>query len=111
MSNEMSLAEFQAQVWRSTSETAFQTQVLDLANTFGWDLAYHTHDSRRSPSGFPDLVLVRLRDRRVLWAELKTEKGVATPQQVCWGEALLHCGAEYYCWRPSDRAEIERVLG
>ena len=40
------------------TEKKFQAAVLQIANMYGW-LAYHTHDSRRSAPGFPDLVLVR----------------------------------------------------
>lgn len=41
-------------------EKVFQAQVLDLAHLSGW-LCYHTHNSRRSAPGFPDLVLVAAR--------------------------------------------------
>ena len=44
--------------------------------------AYHTHDSRRSAKGFPDLVLAK--NGVVLIVELKTDTGVATPDQVAW---------------------------
>src|SRR5688572_19177552 len=40
------------------TERAFQAQVVKYARLMGWT-AYHTHDSRRSQAGFPDLVLVR----------------------------------------------------
>ena len=36
----------------------FMPAVVELAKRFGW-LLYHTHNSRRSASGFPDLVMVR----------------------------------------------------
>jgi hypothetical protein len=40
-------------------ESVFQDQIVGLARFYGWDRVYHTHDSRRSHPGFPDLVLVR----------------------------------------------------
>jgi hypothetical protein len=40
------------------SEAAWQQQVEGLAAFYGFR-CYHTHDSRRSAAGFPDLVLVR----------------------------------------------------
>lgn len=43
--------------------------VVDAARLNGW-LVYHTHDSRRSAEGFPDLVMLRL--SRMVVAELKT---------------------------------------
>lgn len=56
-----------------------------LAKRLDW-LVYHTHDSRRSEPGFPDLVLVR--DGRVIFAELKTQRGRVSPAQDVWLERL-----------------------
>ena len=87
---------------------------------------YHTRDSRRSAAGFPDLVLVR--GPRLIFAELKTERGKLTADQVAWLEDLAMVAAtatgrawdppgdppppvpEVYVWRPSDRPEIGRIL-
>ena len=80
-------------------ERAFQEAVLQLARLHGW-LAYHTHDSRRSQAGFPDLVLVR--GQRVVFAELKSAKGRVRPAQRVWLDRLEAAGAETYLWRPSD---------
>lgn len=79
-------------------EREFQSQVLEAAGLMGW-LAYHTHDSRRSQPGFPDLVLVR---ERVVFAELKTDKGTLRPEQATWLERLRDAGAEAYLWRPRN---------
>jgi len=80
------------------SERDWQNQVRELALLHGW-LIYHTHDSRRSDPGFPDLVLVR---ERVVYAELKREKGKLTAEQKAWRYSLNGAGAETYVWRPSD---------
>jgi hypothetical protein len=72
----------------------------------GWRY-FHAYDSRRSPPGFPDLVLAR---DRVLFAELKTLKGRVRPEQLEWLERLRAAGAECYLWRPAHAREIERVL-
>jgi hypothetical protein len=94
---------------REMSERAFQDAILDLAALYGWR-AYHTHDSRRSQAGFPDLVLVR--GQRVVFAELKREGKKPTAEQQRWLDALAATGAvEAYLWRPSDWPEIELVLG
>lgn len=64
------------------SERQLQATVIDLAKAYGWRY-YHTYDSRRSPEGFPDLVLLR-----------------------------VDSSVETYLWRPSDllNGEIEKIL-
>jgi hypothetical protein len=59
---------------------------------------YHTHDSRRSPAGFPDLVII---GSSVLWRELKTEGGSVRREQEMWGASLLAAGQDWGIWRPS----------
>lgn len=82
--------------------------VTDIAEPAGWR-RYHTYDSRRSDSGFPDLVLVR--DGRLIFVELKSQKGRSTPAQREWLRELGAClGVEVFLWRPSDVTEVERVL-
>lgn len=68
-----------------TPEAVFQAQVVQLAGFYGW-LIYHTHDSRRSQPGFPDLVLVR--GAELLFVELKTASGRVRPEQQMWLDAL-----------------------
>lgn len=87
-------------------EATFQSQVLEMAKRLHW-LAYHTRDSRRSEPGFPDLVLVR---DRVIFAELKSERGKMSPEQITWRDALRSAGAEFYEWRPSDLQHIATIL-
>lgn len=84
------------------SEREFQGIVLELAGLHGFELAYHTHDSRRSAPGFPDLVLVSSRHGRVLFRELKTDVGRISPQQRVWIEGLTAGGADAGVWRPAD---------
>lgn len=87
--------------------------------------AYHTLWSVGSDGGMPDLILVR--PPRVLFAELKTERGKLTKGrlhptnrgrrtrwtdgQLEWLADLAHCpGVETYLWRPSDAQEIAQIL-
>lgn len=87
-------------------EAVFLAHVRQLAAACGW-ATYHTHDSRRSEAGFPDLVLVR---ERVLFRELKTATGAVSRRQREWLESLVAAGADAAVWRPGDWDEIERVL-
>ena len=94
------------------SEKDFQGQVVKAAEALGW-LSFHAYDSRRSAQGWPDLVLVR--PPRLLFVELKSDKGKLTPDQVVWMEALARVetaggGIECYVWRPADFDNALRVL-
>jgi hypothetical protein len=91
----------------SLSERAFQSQVVRYARLAGWAV-YHTYDSRRSQPGFPDLVLVRR--PRIVWAELKSQRGKVTTEQQAWIDELRACDQEVHVWRPSDWRTVERVL-
>jgi hypothetical protein len=91
---------------RALNEAQFQRQVTDLATLLGWSW-YHTHDSRRSPAGFPDLVLWR---DRVVFAELKTDKGRTSVAQMNTCDGLTIAGAEVHVWRPRDFPDVKAVL-
>lgn len=91
------------------TERQFQAQVRELAALLGWD-AYCSWTSIHSPGGWPDLVLVHPGKGRVIFAELKSDKGrVSVRQQYCL-DSLELCGQEIYVWRPGDLEEIARVL-
>jgi nucleotide-binding universal stress UspA family protein len=108
-------------------EKHFMADVVKLAKRLGWRV-YHTHNSRRSEPGFPDLVLARpkiitgpyaMSAARVIFAELKTETGKVEPAQQEWLDVLQAVAenagnngrnVEVYLWRPSMWPEIERVL-
>jgi len=83
-------------------EREFQAVVVEVAQLHGFELAYHTHDSRRSAPGFPDLVLVSSRHGRVLFRELKTDTGRVSKDQVKWLTGLVAGGADAGVWRPAD---------
>lgn len=87
-------------------EKQFLAAVIAVAKRLGWR-AYHTHDSRKSAAGFPDLTLWR---ERLLFAELKTDAGQLSAAQLNVIEGLREAGAEVYVWRPSDWAEVLLVL-
>lgn len=113
------------------NEAILQDAVLDMAKALGW-LTYHTHDSRHSAAGFPDLTL--LRPPRLIMAELKGDGGKISDSQLAWGAGLqtvadcvwpLHADVEgllptereyalftYALWTPREwfSGEIERAL-
>jgi hypothetical protein len=122
------------------SEAAFQQKVVNLARFCGWRV-YHPPDNRPSGrtgrvqdvvAGFPDLTMVR--GPRLVFAELKAEKGRLALAQAEWLDALLDVtraveivvqeseGAraagydvprprvDVFVWRPSDWPVIEEAL-
>ena len=103
----MTPEQLQATLIRAMPEKELQAHVIDLAEALGWRW-YHVHDSRRSPSGFPDLCMCR--SARLIFAELKAEWGRTRPDQVHWLNALREAGAETYIWRPSDIPTIQEIL-
>lgn len=92
-----------------------EAQLLDnvrkLSLLTGW-LFYHTYDSRRSDAGWPDTVMLNVRQRRILFVELKARKGQLRPMQVVWLQALAEVGMETAVWRPQQWLDgtIERAL-
>lgn len=105
------------------TEKAFQQQVVALAKILGWRV-YHPFLSKWSERGFPDLTMVRARDRRIVFAELKAEKGRVSEAQAEWQELLEAVAygdemdtwdpnrphVDMYVWRPSDWDAIEKAL-
>lgn len=104
------------------NEKDFQQAVWELAISLGYIVGW-THDARKSEPGEPDLRMVHKEQGRVLFIELKSEKGKLTkgrwnkagtrfmPGQEDWAEALNACpGVEYYCLRPSDWDQIVEIL-
>lgn len=85
---------------KDMSESVFQSKVIAMAKRLGWE-HYHTHDSRRSVAGFPDLVLVQPQKGWIIYRELKTEKGRVSKDQWHWLGMLRACGQDVDVWRPS----------
>lgn len=103
------------------SEEGFQQLIIEYAQKMGWMAAhfrsvriqradgswYYATPAGADGEGFPDLVLSR---ERIIIAEIKKQKGRRSHAQLRWAYALARAKAEYYCWRPSDWEEIEKVL-
>ena len=104
-------------------EAAFQAEILRVAHQYGW-ATYHTHDSRGSDKGWPDLVLVR--NTQLLFVECKGVRTYVSKAQKLWLAMLQRIAdtvASYtgvlphgpliqvHLWRaPGDWNEIYRVL-
>lgn len=92
---------------RPLTEAVWQSHVLGYARSLGW-AAYHTRFSVGSDTGWPDLVLCR--PPRLLFVELKSDKGRVSEAQQAWLDRLLACGAEAFVWRPRDRDAVLEAL-
>ena len=92
----------------TVSERELTAYVRDVARVLGWR-RYHTWLSKHSPAGFPDEVLVR--SGRLIFAELKSERGKLSDEQEAWLEELRGVPAvEVFVWRPADMDAIAEVL-
>lgn len=100
--------QYRAQLAAAMTEADLQARVIRAARLTGWR-TYHTHDSRRSDAGFPDLVLVHAGQRRIMYRELKSARGRVRPEQREWLELLTAAGADAGIWRPADLLE-ERIV-
>lgn len=99
---------------RHISEDDLLTSILELAAHYGW-IAHHCRPARtdkgwRTPvqgrRGFPDLVLAHP-DGRLVFAELKSQNGRLTADQVAWRDTLTAAAAtcpraRVVEWRPVD---------
>jgi hypothetical protein len=99
-------------------EADFMAAVIEAAHVFGW----HTCHVRKSIGkgrkwttstsvvGWPDVAMWHETARRLLFAELKSESGKTTAEQLAVLASLAAAGAEVHLWRPSDWDEIARTL-
>ena len=95
------------QRWKN--EKAFQQSVVSAAEKLGW-MHYHTHDSRRSVAGFPDLVLIHPKRGSVWFVELKMPKGRLSKHQIHWLNNLKACKQGVWLWRPEHWDDILGLL-
>ena len=98
--------------WKDTElEKDFQERVCHLARLYHWRI-YSIPDSRRvSMAGYPDLTMWNVEQKRLIFAELKREKGkVSESQKIVLSELgqLVQC--EVYVWRPSDWDSIIEIM-
>lgn len=91
------------------TERTLQATITEMCVLFGIEW-YHTHDSRRSHRGWPDLALCG--SRGFITRELKAATGRLTHEQQRWGLMLRAVGVSWDVWRPDDlrSGRIEREL-
>lgn len=102
------------------TEAQWQRQLVDLAAMLGFHWLHlrpgQTSHGWRVPvsgtlgEGWPDLVFVRERDRRILFVELKSGKGRLTEEQEYVLGVLRNAGCEVYAWWPTDIDDAAAVL-
>lgn len=105
----VTLEEAQQRIDAAMHEAQLLANVRRVAKLLGWR-CYHTWNSQNSEAGFPDVVL--LRPPRLIFAELKRQSGVVSPEQQAWLQGLAEAGYECYLWRPDAwrTGRIEAVL-
>jgi len=94
-----------------------ERQLLDaVRDACKWSglLVYHTHCSRRSEPGYPDVTVCG--PSGVIFRELKAERGRLTPDQRTWLDRLRQAGSDAAVWRPTDwpdqvLTELARIGG
>jgi hypothetical protein len=80
------------------SEAGLESHVRRFIKDLGlW--GFHPFDSRRSKEGWPDWAIV---GSRIIYRELKAERGRVSPAQRTVGELLTGAGGDWAVWRPSD---------
>ena len=103
------------------TEADFQRQVVELLGILGWE---HLHvrksigrrggeagwQTTTNLKGWPDILAWSPKQRRVIAAELKSEKGRVSPEQVAVLASLEAAGVETFVWRPADLPVIQSVL-
>ena len=96
------------QVSGTVSEQAYMSTIQQAAEIYGW-YQYHTHDSRRSTPGFPDLVLIK--PPKVIFLEVKREKARLSVAQADVLAMLWGCNeVQAAVVRPSDWAQVVEWL-
>lgn len=102
------------------SEAQFQSQIWDVARTFGWRAAHfppsrnprggHMTAFAYNGKGWPDLVLCHPDRGLFVIAELKVKPNKPTLDQQRWIAALVAAGVDAQVWYPEDWPHIVDLL-
>lgn len=100
-----------------TTEKQFARQIEYLLELGGWRWCHYEPAVRQSGAwatplrgdrGLPDYIAVR--GSRVVYAEIKGDRGRLSDDQKAWIAALLTAGQEVYIWHPIDLTIAQEVL-
>lgn len=97
---------------RSRDEIEVQNQIIAVVKTLGY-LTYHTHDSRRSEKGFPDLCIVGF--GKLMFIEFKAGKNTVTKEQQQWLDEFQIAGVDarlYHVdtWKNGNRELVDELI-
>ena len=109
------------------TERDFQRSVMELAELSGWETLhvrtsmqqgrYLTATTGTMAKGWPDLLLIHRSRQKLIFAELKSDKGSLRPDQsrvlsLLWQlvEGPTREWAEGHVWHPKDWPAIEATL-
>lgn len=105
---------------KTVLEYDFQVAVTKYAEQHHWRVHYMRKSAMQGADGtwkglggggWPDLFMVNTASRRAVAAELKAERGSATPEQRLWLSALETVpGIETFIWKPRNAVEIMERL-
>jgi len=87
------------------TEKMFQGRVIQALKIAGY-AHYHTYNSIRSVKGFPDLIALNGKKKRIIAIEVKTETGKLTADQSEWLTLFSMCGVETWLLRPGQFDEF-----
>lgn len=98
-----------------TLEKDFQARVLELAHALGWRHMHIGESTKRvrrggkfilipdpDCAGWPDLTLVHVKTKRIIFRELKSDAGKLTDSQRGWLRDLHAVDLDAAVWRPRD---------
>jgi len=83
------------------TEKLFQGRVEQALKVAGFAV-YHTWSSLHSTKGFPDLIAIHPKRKKIMVVEVKSETGKLRPEQNDWLEWFSLCGIDARVLRPSE---------
>ncbi|MET7335958.1 VRR-NUC domain-containing protein [Nonomuraea sp. NPDC005650] len=94
-----------------TEATLRDLHIKPRAKALGW-LLYWTWNSRNSPAGFPDIILLHPVTGALVVRELKMYGKKPRSEQQAWLDAYVLAGVDAGVWTPEHlfNGEIDRVM-